>query len=208
MLTPQRTLVKFCRAQRLLPWINARFDVPAVLLMRHPLAVVASQLHKPAFQQPGVADQHPVLSSTVADRWPDLAEYARTLDHFDEKLAATWAFDYMIPLQAPPSRRPDLVVTYERLVTDPGSELRRIEDALDVSFDAAARERLRRPSATTVDDSNVKQGRDRLSTWRRRLSDDQVDRIMAVVEEFGLDFYTSDGHFDHSSFAARYDARA
>jgi hypothetical protein len=205
VLAPRRTLLKFCRAQRLLPWVRRRFDLPTLLLMRHPLAVVASQLQKPAFQQRGVEDQHPVLSDAVTERWPNLAQYACSLDHYDEKLAATWAFDYMIPLQARPSLRPDLIVTYEQLVTDPDTELQRIEDALDISFDVSVQKRLRQPSATTADDSNVLRGHDRLSTWKHRLSDEQVDRVLAVTERFGLAFYTSDGYFDRSSFADLYE---
>jgi hypothetical protein len=172
--------------------------------MRHPLAVVASQLHKPAFQQDGVDDLHPVLTDAIAARWPDLTAYGRSLGHFEEKLAATWAFDYLIPLQAPCDVRPDLIVTYEQLVTEPETELNRIESCLDVSFDASVWDRLQQPSATTANDSNVQQGRDRLSTWLHRLDDEQVDRILDVVETFGLDFYTPDGRFDRSAFETQY----
>lgn len=187
-----KTIIKFCRAQRLLPWLLQRFSVRSILLIRHPLAVVASQLHHPGFQLDETSNVHPVISNQVAVEWPELSLYTQTLTHLEEKLAASWCFDYLIPLRNWNFCEKALLLIYENLVTEPGHELTRIERHLGIKFPLEVFHQLANPSATTVEDSNVLTGKDRLSTWENRLSSEQVDRILSVIRVFGLDFYTQD----------------
>lgn len=184
------TFIKFCRAQRLLPWLNSQFDVRTVLVMRNPLAVVASQLNEGGFQHQYIGDEHPVICDRIKRRWPDLAKYAESLRHLDEKLTATWCFDYLVPLTDWKYCDKSILVTFEDLVGSPAEEVRRLEEHYSIKLPPAVFERLVRPSATTVQDSNVRTQKDPRDSWRHRLSKEQVRRILGVVEQFGLTFYS------------------
>lgn len=189
LLFARCTVIKMCRGMRLLPWMDERVSVPVTLLIRHPLAVIASQLEHPdAWNEHD--GSHPVLCTRVRQKHPTLVEYAEGLDYLEQKLAATWAFDYLIPLERWGSLDNVQLVTYESLVRLPTSTIRRVLEHLGLSGDAD-RARADEPSATTRADSNVAVRSDPLSTWQRRLSDREVSRILDVVHTFGLDFYDS-----------------
>lgn len=184
LVVAQATVVKFCRFQRLLPWFTRRFSVPVVLLVRNPLAVVASQLNHPSWDYQQVAKEHPVVSSSIRRMYPELAQRASRLEHLEEKLAATWAFDYMIPLS---SRLGECVrtVRYKDLVEAPAKTLAAIlEHGKLSSKHNKSSLRVEQPSSTTQPDSNVARGGNPRTTWRQRLDDRQVTRISSVICSF------------------------
>jgi hypothetical protein len=185
-LRARKTVVKFCRAQRLLPWITRRFPVRCLFLIRSPVATVASQLFHGSFQREGVDEEHPILSKQVWEEYGDLAQYASTLQYLEEKLAATWCFDHLIPSEKLQDDDNVRVVHYDDLVVRPYEPLRGLEGFLGLRFADRAMRKLQRPSATVVADSNVLKGRSALNTWRSRLSGDQCRRIADVVERFGV----------------------
>lgn len=190
LVVPTRTVIKFVRAQRLMPWLLHRFPVKTILLMRHPLAVVASQLR--LLGHDWIREEHPIVSKELAAEYPELAEYAVRLPHLEEKLAATWCFDSLIPLQKWTYCRNALLVPYETLVRDPENELQRMEQHLGIQFPEATLQRIRYPSSTTMTDSNVIAGKDPLRTWESRLSPEEVQRILNVVGRFGIDIYSDE----------------
>lgn len=182
------TVVKFCRAQRLLPWLLDRFHIPAVLLIRHPLAVVSSQLEHPSWSHDRVEDTHPIMCDRIRRDYPELAAWSEQLDRPEERLAATWTFDYLVSLANWSKIEGLMLVTYESLVQAPVEALTEILAHLGLSGDAAKSD-SRLPSASTRTSSNVAQGRDPLATWRRRLDEGQIRRILAVIERFGFEIY-------------------
>lgn len=186
----KKTIIKFCRAQRLLPWLLHKFDVQTILLIRHPCAVVASQLNHPGFQQEQTGKEHPVISEQVMTEYPDLAQYALNLSHLEEKLAATWCFDYLIPLRKW-GEQEDFLLVYERLLVDPENQLHRIERHLGIEFPEDTFQRVKMPSATTMGRSlHVRESEERLSIWKSRLSSEEASRILQVVKRFDINFYT------------------
>lgn len=106
-------LAKFVRANRLLPWMTARFSIPPpLLLIRHPCAVVASQRRERAWASP----PKPKLPGPLVDIG-SLQKVVEGLETPEEYLAATWAIDNYLPLSAPGAHHWQ-VVSYERLVTN------------------------------------------------------------------------------------------
>ena len=54
LLDTKQWIVKFCRANRMLPWMVEHLDIrPPIYLLRHPCAVVSSQLRHEAFDYMG-----------------------------------------------------------------------------------------------------------------------------------------------------------
>lgn len=182
------TVIKFCRLQRLLPWLLDRADVPVIMLIRHPLAVVASMLQHPAWSDEEVRRLHPIICDRIRKKYPELAKHAEQLVHLDAKLAATWAFDYLVPLARWDRLDSAYLVTYENLVRSGTDILQSVLDHLEISGDAEAAE-MHQPSASTRGDTNVTAGGDPLETWKRRLGNEQIQRILDVVRGFDIRVY-------------------
>ena len=185
-------LIKFCRANRLLMWMIRRFEIKnSILLIRHPCAVVASQLFHRGWNHvlEDKTAEHPIVSSDYLQQHGWIHSIVKEARTPEEKLAVTWCLDYYIPL-AQLRPHPWLLVSYERLVTDGHIEMQRIFDMIGCDPPDNLTRHLARPSKTTMQDSNVYQHTNPLATWKRRLSKDQQERILTIVSEFGLDFYT------------------
>ena len=182
-------IVKFTRGNLLLKWLTEKFRIRTpILLIRHPCAVVASQLVHPRFRNPG-----PPLSMCpeFATIHPQFDDLLKSLETPEERLAARWCMQYYAPLSLP-KPHPWRLTAYEKLVRDGGRELEQMFRIWGLEVPSEARSRLSRPSATTAKESNVYKGKDPLYSWRERLSSSQVKRILNVVGAFGLDFYSEE----------------
>ncbi|QLQ30567.1 MAG: hypothetical protein HZT40_01830 [Candidatus Thiothrix singaporensis] len=187
--TAKRMIMKCVRANRLLPWICRRFDIPApILLIRHPCAVIASQKnYNRAWKNtdrpgcPKYLDQYPAFQALLSEVEGD-----------EELLAVLWALDQLSPLlqQVP---HPWLVVTYEELVLQPEATLSRIFDKWGLDIDMGeALSRMQKPSSVVG-----KSGISGVNGWRRHLTGEQVSRILKTANAFGLTFYTDNDEADY-----------
>lgn len=202
LLTAQNTLIKFTRAQRLLPYLSQKYNFKKILIMRHPLATIASQLYHPAFSEEN--NVHPVLSNYDFGI-TNLDNYIDGIHLFEKQLAVTWCYDYLVPLMQWKSCDNTLLITYENLVKNPIAELSRIEVFLDLKFPEKIYKKINIPSQTTVNDSNVKKdNRDPLTTWQKRLSEKQIENILEVLDVFEVDFYSRNLDADYEILRSKY----
>lgn len=163
ILTAERWIVKFVRANRLLRWMSEEFPIPPpILVIRHPCAVIASQMSIKSWDD-----------STIGEK------------------VTTWIMDYYTPLITP-LPHPWILVPYERLVKEGEIQLRLIFDSLDMEVPHNVYSRLCVPSKTVEESSAIISGKDQLSRWKEILTRDQVRQILDQVSEYGLDFYSED----------------
>jgi len=185
VLKAKRLVIKFVRGNLLLEWVAVNMKVMTpILVIRHPCAIVASQLSKG--WNSGIKRQlnHPYL-----DRYPEIRERCADLSEPEEVAALTWCIRYHAPLMAQ-HPYPFLLVSYEKLVRDGRQELERIFKALDIPLGREAISHLYKPSDTVVENSQIVMGRDPLAGWKEKLSQVQIDNILAVLKIFDLDFYS------------------
>jgi hypothetical protein len=199
-LRTRRLVIKCVRGNRLLPWIEQTTDVPSVLAIRHPCAVVSSQIRFGGGW--GTDFQRRIESGdfrTILDRgqWPHvppevlddlgLTGLPPRIDTVEKFLAFEWALDLLIPQQHPSPQRHHAV--YEQFVDDGPAEVDRLFDHLDRPAPDAAYQHLHVPSVTTQSKSNVARGDDPLTTWRRHLTPQQVVDVLQVVRDAGVEWY-------------------
>jgi hypothetical protein len=186
-LLPTYRVIKEIRANLFLQWAHRRFpEVPFVLILRHPCAVVASRM------QLGWATDQDIESflaqpKLLEDFLYDKLDLIRACRTAEEKHATIWCISYLVPLRQLPAGEVS-IAWYERLCTQPATELPRILQGTGQGYRASLLDRLHQPSKTTVATSPVMQGRHVVDCWKRDLSSDQVRRILSVVERFGLGF--------------------
>jgi Sulfotransferase family len=191
-----RWIVKFVRANMLLPWLARRFPVRRpLLLIRHPCAVVASQSRIASWREATISD-----CPEFFDAFPRLRSTCSRLKTQEEILAARWCLDYFVPLTTPPPHAWQ-IVSYERLVLEGPRELQKIFAGLNIAMPPDAAAHLHTPSATARPWSGIRQGVDPLDGWRRVLSPIQCQRVLDVTSAFGLDIYGHDLEPDYRRLA-------
>jgi hypothetical protein len=209
-LLGDKLIVKSVRLNRLLPWIAERFQMRSMIfIIRHPCAVVASRF-KPGASLPTDILKYVKVSFPTKEEILNEASEINGLDKglFDrlkrihtqeELLAASWCLDNYIPLsyQKP---YPWIVVSYEKLVKDGEKEINRIFNKIgEKHVPRSAFRHLKIPSVVTHknDYKIVKKVDDQLSKWKKSLSEEQIENILSIVSDFGLDFYTEDVEPDY-----------
>jgi Sulfotransferase domain len=187
-----RRLVKEVRGNLLLGWLHANFaEVPIVLVMRHPCAVVQSQLDLPWNWHLDLADF--LAQSTLMEDHlePFRSLLSEPLSRFEQHVAL-WCVENYVPLRQ--FREGDLhLAFYEDLVTRPEAEIRRLFKYLGKPFDPSALAKLSRPSAVTRRNSAVRTGGDPVESWTGSLDPGQVRRAVQLLSEFGLDRIYGEG---------------
>ncbi|MGH2536476.1 MAG: sulfotransferase [Candidatus Promineifilaceae bacterium] len=184
-LLPEFRLVKEIRANLLLKWIRRRFwEVPIVFVVRHPCAVVWSRLQLGWVPTMDIAPflSQPKLIADVLQNYLEIIQRARSEV---ERNAVIWCICNLVPLrQLSPGEAH--VIFYEHLITQPEVEAPRLFHALGRPYDDNLFDRLGRPSMTSRYESAAVTGADRLYGWQEKLTTDEVDAILAVVEAFDM----------------------
>jgi hypothetical protein len=179
-LSARFLVVKFVRATRLLPWLCRNFQVRApMLLMRHPCAVVASQVRSDTdWQRP----PRPIIPPFL-DGLPHLRKTIEGLSTREEFLAAEWAMDYL-PCLMTPAPHPWQLVSYEGLVRHSQVTIEKLFARWNEPVPPGVNRNINVPSSMTW-----KSGISGLEGWRKQLDRGQVRRILDVVHQFGMTFY-------------------
>lgn len=167
-----RLVVKFVRANRVLPWMVRALDlVPPVLVLRHPWSVVRSQLDLGRWAEPGKPSVPGWLPGGAA-----LARRIEELETPEELLAASWAVDQRCALAAGDGALQ--IVRYEDVVADPRAALTPIFR----TWNAPVPDSLERVSASPSRTTN------RATTGGAPASASH-DRVLEVVHSMGVTAY-------------------
>ena len=188
---PRRRLVKEVRANLLLPWMRANFaGMPIILVLRHPCAVVSSQLK---LEWNWHTDMATLLGqrSLMEDHLDPFRAAMEEADSDVERHALVWCAENYVALRTVAGEGVHTTF-YEHLVMDPATHLRSMFAFLGKPFDSRVLSRVRDPSPVTRKDSAVLSGGDPVPAWREELSAEQVRRTLEIVALFGLDSVYSD----------------
>lgn len=190
----QGYVVKFVNANGLLYWMQEENPVPAVLMVRHPCAVVASQL---VHTWSGLRKEDCTIPELLFEDYPQFAAVYERIREPEEVLAFEWAIQTHVPLSQP-QPHPWFLTTYERLVDDGRTEVDRIFAYLGRPAPEAAYGQLRTASATTAEHSNVASGKNPLEGWTTRLSSVQIGNVLRVAHDMGVECYSEELHPDYA----------
>lgn len=187
LITADYLIIKFCRANRLLPWLVNNFQFNVVIhMLRHPCAVVASQLKFGAWDD----IEH---SFTKEELKPDgfIENYyhiIKPINKLEEKLAAIWCLDNIIPLTQNFENKWK-TITYENLLIKPEETFKHI----NIPYSSEIQNKLYKPSSTTVKGSPVNNHghniEKQLSYWKKTLTQDQIQSIISIVKAFDINVY-------------------
>jgi hypothetical protein len=188
LLSPKVTYVaKFVNANMILPHMVEAFGVPAIHMIRHPCAVVSSQIEHGSWSH--LEKSNLTIPDGLFSDYPHLASVFERIEAHEELLAFEWAVQNYVSLSYP-APLPWYLTTYERMVMEGPKEIQRISQFLGVSLDKAV-ENMKDPSATASGDTTGSY-RQRLTKWKDRLQPNQADRVLRVAHDVGITCYTED----------------
>ena len=178
-LVARRRLIKDIRANLLLGWIRANFPgMHMVLLLRHPCAVVASQL---ALGWRDILSEMMEQEELVEDFLvPMEAEIRAARGGFERRLF-TWCIENYVPLKQFEPGEIHLCF-YEDFLTRPEHELRRLFSFLGEDFDERVYPLLNRPSPLSREGEAAS-----VDAWQRSVTGRQLERAVEILGLFGLD---------------------
>jgi hypothetical protein len=190
-LNPQYRLIKDIRANLFLKWISDNFpQVPILFIIRHPCAVVLSRMKLGWATDTDIApfiDQTSLVDDFLSDKMEII--YRSQTDV--EKHAVIWCISHLVPIKQFNSDGLNIVF-YENLCFQPKNEIYRIFSAINCVYDDSVFEVIKQPSTTTVCSSAILTGENRLTRWKKDLSSKQIDSVLSIVENFGLDHIYGD----------------
>ncbi len=197
---------KDVNSNMLLSWVTRRFSVNPIYLIRHPCAVIASQLKYKHWDY--ILKDIRAYFPDPSDRHQELYEHYRDIigkiSLPEERMAAEWALHNVVPVTHPENDRRWITVAYEKLFMAPESELERIFKRLGIAQPAGILDYVRKPSITTVAGSNsfIQSGKQLLS-WQKSLTQSQIRNILNITRGFGLDFYDESPEPDYARIYGR-----
>jgi len=178
LVAADRLLIKFCRASALLPWITETFPLryKPVHLVRHPLAVVASQFRH------GSWDTLAIKKAGTASPSPDdIVEHQVTL----------WCKENALALQAADSASAWITVHYEDLLLAPLREFDRIFSTWGCQPDVDIETLIRKPSGTTRDASHLSTPESQLAKWQGTFTEETLEIAQQILDRAGVTRYSS-----------------
>lgn len=197
LMNKEQWIVKFCRANRLLPWMVKNLDCrPPIYLLRHPCAVVSSQLRHNAFDQMGSLYKRE--NGVYNDLFLKYEDLLKSVKSPVGKLAAWWAMDNILPLTHPENNKQWITVTYEELISESESSFQHLYERLGLSMPDDLFSKINKPSSTTKPGAQVLQGGNQLEGWRNKLTSSQIEEILDIVHGFGIELYNEELEPDYS----------
>ena len=125
---------------------------------------------------------------------PILYDKLKEVETKEEILAASWCLDQFIPLSIS-KPYPWSIVFYEKIITNGEEEIVRLfNDINEKNIPKKAFKTLKKPSmVVSKKDKNFLEKPDmQLSKWKKTLSPKQIEGILKIVSDFGLDYYIDD----------------
>jgi hypothetical protein len=200
----EKLIVKSVNMNRMLPWVAQRFHLRGIVcIVRHPCAVVASQLKTGLCGYhsvtPPYVDVFPTSDTLIneVNELEGLSNSIRTMVNSistrEEVLAATWCLDNYTLLSQTKSSSWDIVI-YENLFQKKEELERLFSFFREKNVPREAFHRYKQPSVVTTAESKrvLKRPDQHLSQWKQYLSEKQIERILRIVSAFDIRLYSHD----------------
>ena len=190
--TAERLVVKFVRANGLLPWLVRQFafETRPVVMTRHPFAMAASMLRHPNWQT--MPKRYVFPDAPFMDYSPDDRAFLEELTTPEEVMVAKWCTRNRNLLRHPGHNRDWITIHYEYLLLHQEDTMRYLfaEWGMPVPVNVLAS--LKRPSREAREPDYLDDKATQLEKWTERFEPDQQARLQRIMDHFEIDLYGRD----------------
>src|SRR5690606_23136702 len=182
-------VVKFCRGNALMPYLTSTysFKYKPIFMVRHPFAVVASQLKHGGWKN--VTSHFVIPNTPYNEYYKQHEDFLNNLNTEVEVLMATWCITNQIPLSHSKNNINWITITYEELLIQPEITVERILKEWHISYDIS-KINFKQQSFTTVAGS-PESSIERLYYWKNSFTPEQIDSMTHVLNYFRVELYDS-----------------
>ena len=182
-------IFKICRGNQMIPYLinNFEFQYKPIYLVRHPFAVVASQL-----KQGGWSNVSPQMNVENIKKDPLKSpheEFLVSLKTKEEVLTANWCLTNKISLDHKFNNKKWITITYEEFIEDTKFTFERLEKEWNKFLDINKID-FNKNSFTSID--NVANSEKQLTKWKSQFSHVQIEKMLKVLNYFKIDLYNKD----------------
>lgn len=183
-------LVKFCRGNQLLPWMTNRFDFKykPVFMVRHPFAVVASQMKQGGWDYS--FDSFDIPNGPYNHVYLEHEEFLSQIKTKEQALVATWCMCNQVPLNHKNNNKNWITLNYEEFLLRPKDSILRVFKEWNLNSANIDDLNFSKPSKTTVKGSPIS-GRAQIENWMKSFSKIQIVEMERVLDYFGVEAYSS-----------------
>ena len=183
-------ITKFTYANLLLPWLSDQFNFNAILLTRHPCAVIASQLKMPAWENIDPSRAAKSMGFPYSDMYSNALSRIGKIDSREKYLALLWSLGFKNTAMHPYNGDRWLTISYEGLLMNFQEEIKRIDQRFTLGLENLAIDH-KKPSKSTIDHSlSNLYNNEQLGSWTKELSSTQKTVILDVLEKLEIDIYS------------------
>ncbi len=192
-------IFKFCFGNNVLPWLVDKYEINPVLLVRHPCAVVASQLNYGAWDWHKTNFKYNYNMVKFKEFYEPYREVLDTISCIEERLAAEWAMTVLTPIKNKKNDIKWVTSSYEDLLLNPNQVLSKIKDRYHLEWDEKKLDKIiQKQSFTKSSFENSSGKKNKLESWKNNITSKQIDTIINFTQRLGVDFYSTDLEPDYS----------
>jgi hypothetical protein len=182
-------IVKDPTASLMSSWISQQFNAQILFIMRHPCGF-ASSLDALGWQ-PGVSRllRQDVLMQDHLEPFRKALTRARN-DKW-KTLGAIWASIHLVYTKQMESQPDWYLYKYEDICNEPAEQFASIAKALGLTLSSHSIQKIQSLSKTDSADPGSTRRNSKVmpDIWKQRMSVSEIDSVMEMVAEFGLNYY-------------------
>jgi hypothetical protein len=184
-----RVVIKDPTASLMSEWITKQFSAKVLFIMRHPCGFASSlDALDWNLNVNSLLRQHGLMQDHLR-RFKDVMYRAKN-DKWHTR-GAVWAAIHTVYSRQHVTHSDWLLCKYEDICNNPEEQFDSITKKLGLKLSNNTREKIRSQSTTAGTDSG---STNRTSSampdiWQQRMSSGEIDAVMGIVSEFGLDYY-------------------
>ena len=183
----KKRLIKAVRTNLFLCWLHHKIpSLPIILLLRHPCAVANSRIK---LNWETSIDKYLRQEQLVEDfLYPFLKKIQKIRNQGDtfEKAILAWCIENYVPLKQF-SPNTICIIFYENICTYPELATKKILLFLGKKYDRQILQNLKIPSPVSRKVSSIIIGENLTNSWKKYITEQQIDRAMEILQMFGLD---------------------
>lgn len=188
----KRPLLKAPIAVMSTDWLANNFDADVVVLIRHPAAFVASLKVKQWDHMFEHFIAQPDLMKVLSPFADKIYEYDKNPPDIIDQGSLLWNVIYYRVSQYKKKYPEWQFITHEAISLDPLNQYKAIYEKLNLKFTKRIEEEIIKSTSSKTVGRLVRNSKKNITTWKKRLTKDEIERIKRDTLELANEFYGSD----------------
>lgn len=200
VVTSDTYIFKFCFGNLLLPWLVDLVNFKPIVLVRHPLAVVASMRNfGNNFSYAKVNFKYDFRSKKYPTFYEKYIQLFEKINNPERRLLIEWIIQYDYLINHPYNNKKWITISYEDLYLNPEDKISDLFRRLNIPIPYNVFNDLKEVSFSSEKDHSLDAIRNnqQISSWKSKFNKTEVSDMLSFLELAGIDFYSDNEEPDY-----------